>query len=60
MPSSRADCAQSYCYYQVVRVDDPAVLSLFWRAAGLKYLGSKAGKNMVGKTEKRGPFHDDR
>jgi hypothetical protein len=34
---------QSYCYYRVIRIDDPVALPLFWRPAGLKYLGSKAG-----------------
>lgn len=38
-----AIATQSYCYYRVVRIDNPAALPLFWRAAGLKYLGSKAG-----------------
>jgi hypothetical protein len=34
---------QSYCYYRVIKVDDATVLPLFWRAAGLRYLGTKAG-----------------
>jgi hypothetical protein len=34
---------QSYRYYRAIRVDNPKVLPLFWRSAGLKYLGSKAG-----------------
>jgi hypothetical protein len=34
---------QAYCYYRVIRINDPSVLPLFWRPAGLKYLGSKAG-----------------
>jgi hypothetical protein len=34
---------QSYCYYRAIRVNDPAALPLFWRPAGLRYLGSKAG-----------------
>jgi hypothetical protein len=34
---------QSYCYYRVIRINDPVALPLFWRPAGLKYLGSKAG-----------------
>ena len=34
---------EAYCYYRVILLDDPAVLPLFWRPAGLKYLGTKAG-----------------
>jgi hypothetical protein len=35
---------QSYCYYRVISITSPTVLPLFWRPAGLKYLGSRAGK----------------
>jgi hypothetical protein len=34
---------EAYCYYRVIRLNDPAALPLFWRPAGLKYLGTKAG-----------------
>lgn len=33
---------EKYCYYRVIRLDDAAALPVFWRPAGLKYLGSKA------------------
>jgi hypothetical protein len=33
----------SYCYYRVIRINNPIALPLFWQSAGLKYLGSQAG-----------------
>jgi hypothetical protein len=36
----------TYCYYRVVRINDPGSLPVYWRGAGLKFLGD--GRRVTG------------